>query len=104
MASYELDISDLAYQDMRSIAAYIAHELKNIDAAKKLLDSIDEVILGLSEMPARNEIVHNDRLAKQGIRKAQAQNHLIFYAVDEQERCVHIVRIHYGRQDWSSIL
>lgn len=53
MDDYIIKISARAAEDIDNIYCYLADEFKDIGAAKKHADLLEEVILGLKSMPYR---------------------------------------------------
>jgi toxin ParE1/3/4 len=51
--SWNIEIADAAYQDLRDIYAYIAFELRSPDDARNVLRRILSEIATLDEMPSR---------------------------------------------------
>lgn len=104
MKSYKVLITQPAANDLQSIAGYIANELREPAAAKKLVGRIRDAVMSLAELPTRHALVADGRLAVQGIRKLIVGNYIIFYIVDERATIVTVVRILYSRRDWASLL
>ena len=77
MKSYKVRMTRPAAKDLEDISAYIANELREPAAAKKLVSKIKEAALGLG-MPTRYALVTDERLALQGIRKLMMGNYIIF--------------------------
>lgn len=101
---YKVVITNPAEEDLRKAISYIANDLKNIVAAKNLLDEVERTINSLSEMPNRFHIVDDELLASQGIRMVQIKNYLAFYVVREEAKSVTVLRFLYARRDWMNIL
>jgi len=104
MSSYNIEITKPAEKDLYEIGRYIANELLAPDKAVKTIDKIASEIFKLEEMPYRNAIVDDDKLASQSIRKLLIDNYIVFYVVNEEKKKVTVVRILYKRRDWINIL
>ena len=104
MKSYKVRMTRPAAKDLEDISAYIANELREPAAAKKLVSKIKEAALGLGEMPTRYALVTDERLALQGIRKLMMGNYIIFYVISEEDAAVTVVRILYSRRNWAGLL
>lgn len=102
--SYQIRVTRSAERDMGNAYDYIGLTLKTPSAADRLLDTAEEVIDGLAEMPARNAVADDPVLASWGIRFAIVMNYLVFYVIDEPTKTVHILRFLYGKRNWVSIL
>jgi len=104
MSNYNVIMTHSARDDLNGISLYIAKELKEPAAAKKLIGKIREAVLNLKEMPTRHSVVSDKNLAIKGIRKIVVDNYLVFYVIFEEEKAVAIVRILYGRRNWANLL
>lgn len=101
---YRLEISRSAQQDLDDAARYIALQLRNLPAARNLLQQAFQAIDSLEEFPARFPVVRDPVLAGLGIRFLPVQGYLAFYRVDEAAQTVHILRFLYGKSNWSALL
>lgn len=104
MSNYSIEITGPAEYDLYQIGNYIAKELLEPELAQKVVGKIGNIIFNLDEMPLRNGLVADERLARQGIRKILIDNYIVFYIVDEEHKVVTIVRILYSRRDWINML
>lgn len=104
MSRYNIEITEPAENDLYEIGSYIAKELLEPDIAKKVVDKVGNAILSLEEIPMRNAVVADERLALQGIRKFIVDNYIVFYIVTEEHKTVTIVRILYSRRDWINLI
>ena len=102
--SYTIHITATAERDLLKAADYIEFSLKNPDAADHLLDTVDEQISSLAEMPQRYRIVDDPVLSSWGIRFIKVNNYLAFYTIDENKQLVIIVRFLYQKSNWAFIL
>jgi plasmid stabilization system protein ParE len=104
MERYKVLITDEAKADIRAAARYIALELREPETAGKLLDRFDEEITSLETMPLSHGLVHDERLAEQGIRMTTVGKYLLFFQADRDAFTVTILRVLHGRRDWIGIL
>lgn len=104
MCSYNIQITQPAEEDLYEIGIYISKELLQYETAKKVISKIAKVINSLEDMPLRNALVADERLAYEGIRKIMMDNYIILYVVNEKDKIVTIVRILYNRREWISLL
>lgn len=104
MDRYSIDITEPAEIDLIKMGEYIAIELLEPSIAQKVVNKIVDAVLELEELPFRNALVADEKLAKQGIRKIIVENYMVFYIVTEESKTVTIVRISYGRRDWINLL
>ena len=104
MITYNIQITEPAEKDLYEIGAYISNELLEPETAKKLVSKIAKGILTLEDMPLKNAIVIDDRLADKGIRKILVDNYIVFYIITEESKIVTIIRILYNKRDWLKLL
>ncbi len=104
MKGYKVLMTQPAADDLKSIAAYIANELREPSIASKFVDKIKEVVMSLSEMPARHSLIADENLAILKIRKIMVDNYIIFYIISEKDATLTVIRILYGRRDWINLL
>lgn len=102
--TYRLVITDLAEADLRDIADYIANELLEASTARKMISKIAEFVFQLEHMPFRNGLVRDERLAASGIRHLLVESYIVFYVISDKEETVTIIRILYGKRNWTSLL
>jgi toxin ParE1/3/4 len=104
MNKYDIEITEPAENDLIEIGHYIKYELLEPQIALKTIDKISSKILELENMPLRNELVNDERLAIQGIRKLVVNNYIVFYNVSEKFKMVTIIRILYAKRNWLELL
>lgn len=104
MESYKVFMTKSAAEDLKSIASYIAYDLKEPAVAKKLVERIKVSVTSLAKLPLRHNLVADENLAAQGFRKTMIDNYIVFYIVSEKDKIVAVVRILYGKRDWIHLL
>lgn len=104
MDKYKIEITEPAENDLRPIGIYLAKELQEPDTAKRVVYKIGEAIMKLEELPLRNGLVSDERLALKGIRRIIIDNYIVFYITNEHIKLVTIVRILYNRRNWINLL
>ena len=103
MKRYSVIYSPAAWQDLRSIAAYISFALNAPAAAKRQVSRIRNDIRSLETLPLRYARVENSSWSEFGVRRMPVNRYLVFYRVDEASASVIILRIVYGGRDLNSI-
>ena len=91
MKQYRIEMTELAEQDLENAGDYIAYQLKNPDAAERIVRGIRKQVNLLTNFPERNELDEDESLAELGVRKDYYRNYKIYYVIDED--IIHIVRI-----------
>ncbi len=104
MSNYKLFMSESAATDLQNISDYISRNLMEPEIALKTISKIKVATMGLEYMPHRHELVSDERLYTQGLRKIIVDNYIIFYTITEIDKRVIIIRILYGKRDWINIL
>lgn len=104
MSRYDIHITEPAENELYEIKRYIEEELLEPGIARKMVNKIAISINTLEEMPFRNSLVADERLAKQRIRKTMVDNYVVFYCFDDKYKIVTIIRILYGKRDWINLL
>ncbi len=104
MESYKVFMTESATQDLNGLSSYIVYDLKEPSVAKKLVEKIKDSVMSLATLPLRHNLVSDENLASQGLRKTMVDNYIIFYIVSEKDKTVAVVRILYGRRDWIHLL
>ncbi|EYE87792.1 translation repressor RelE [Fervidicella metallireducens AeB] len=104
MSAYDIQITEPAERDLYEIGVYISKEFLEPETAKKVISKIAKGINSLENMPLRNSLVADDRLANKGVRKIMVDNYIVFYIVTEESKTVTIIRILYNRRDWINLL
>ena len=104
MGKYRIDVSKPAENDLRDIVRYISSQLEAQMTALNMMDTIEEAIMGLADMPHKYPLVTDNHLATMGYRKLFIKNYIVFFTIDEKAKVVDVERILYARRDWLSIL
>lgn len=101
---YKLRITNDAKCDIDDIISYIANELKNPIAADNLLTEIELSFDTISYNPFAFPLCNDKRLRDGGYRKINVKNYIVFYRVDELNSIVYIMRVIYGRRNYTEII
>ena len=99
--SWNVEIADAAYQDLRDIYAYIAFELRSPEDARNVLRRILSEIATLDEMPNRFRPYPREPLASQGVRVMAVGNYCVYYVA--RDEVVSVGRILYSHRDTDAV-
>lgn len=91
MHHYNIEITDLAEQDLENAADYIAFHLKNPSAAANTVKGIRKQINTLQTFPERNELDDDPILSDFGVRMDYYKNYKIYYIVEKDT--IFVIRI-----------
>ena len=69
-----------------------------------MMDTIEEALTKLADMPDSYPLVRDDRLASMGYRRLEVKNYTAFFTINDKERVVDVERILYARRDWANLL
>lgn len=101
---YKLIITSTLHEELDSIILYISDNLKNPTAATRFLDEVSKCYGHLKTNPQIYGFCSDDRLRKQGYRKAVIKNYILVYRVDEKIDVVYVLHIFYGRRDYEKLI
>jgi len=104
MSDYEVYLSKPAENDLREIVNYISSQFLAPMTAQTMLETFEDAIAGLADMPAGYPQVTDERLLSMGYRKLFVRNYIAFFTINEKEKTVAVERILYARRDWIHIL
>jgi addiction module RelE/StbE family toxin len=104
MANYRIEISAPAEDDLRDIVRYISAQFAALETALGMLETIEQAILQLADIPQKYPLVRDERLAMLGYRKLVVKNYVVFYTIDEATQIVDVERVLYARRNWQSLL
>ena len=100
--NFSLRYSPLFHDDLDKIIDYIALELKNIAAAKQLINDIEAAIKQQQAHPLQYATYKSINKRRNPYRRIIVGNFLIFYVVIDDAMIIR--RILYGRRDIRKIL
>lgn len=100
MDKYKIFMYPRAYRDIDGIYTYIAENLKEREIALKMVDTLEEAIYSLTQMPQRGSIRRVGAYANKGYRQLFVKNYIIIYTVKQEEKEVHIVTIRYAASNF----
>lgn len=92
---YAVKLLPRAYRDLDSIYAHIAETLTEPVIASKLVDSLEEAIFSLENIPLRGALRKTGAYANRVYRQLFLGNFTLLYRVDEVKKQVIIVTVRY---------
>ncbi len=104
MVKYRVDLSEPAEEDLRDIVRYISAQLFVPITAIKMMETIEDALSKLSDMPHGYPVLRDDRLASMGYRRVDIKNYTAFFTINEKEKVVDVERVLYARRDWGNLL
>ena len=100
--NYQLKILPLYEDDLNEIVTYIAVNLKNPTAAKKLIDDVEKAIYKRLQYPLSFEPYRSINPHPHDYYQIQVRNFTVFYVVIEN--VMEVRRIVYSRRDLTNII
>ena len=104
MQKFEVIILPLAEKDIIENTDYIFYEKQAPDTALALLNGFYDTIEKLRVMPYQHEVDEDEELAFLDIRKCYYKKYKIYFYVNEETRCVYILRVLHMLRDSKNIL
>ena len=105
MRSYRVEYLPVAREDIVGIASYVAGELRNPSAARRLSHDLVSGAESLAEMPYRQPVYRAAGPLRHEYRCLRVGNYVVFYWVEEDpEPVVTVARVLYGRRDVGTLL
>ena len=101
---YDLKITKEAYKDIDDIVSYISGVLKNPIAASNFLKEFEKNCETIAFNPESYAYCNDARLKETGYRKFSIKNYIVFYRVGKSENVVYIMRVVYGRRDYTNLI
>ena len=99
MNKYRIWYTPLAVDDLDLAFSYIAQE--NLQAAKELLDKLENAVLQLKDFPYLGVVFPNKETYEvTGYRYLAVDAYVIFYRIDDVQKEIQIARVFHSRQNW----
>ena len=100
MDNYHIELSIVAFTQLKTIGDYITYVLLEPDTSRRLIRALRSSISNLSTFPYRYPLFDQIR----NIRCMSYKNYNIFYCIDENLKTVSIQAIGYNKRNWIHIL
>jgi addiction module RelE/StbE family toxin len=92
---YIIKLLPKAYRDLDEIYHYISKELLALETAESMINSIENAIFALEELPYRCSERKVGAYANKGYRQLFVKNYTIIYRIKEDKKFVVIVTVKY---------
>jgi plasmid stabilization system protein ParE len=99
---YSVVFTRAAQRDRDAVVEYLVRTLDNPGAAGRFLDELDAIIENVDSDPCMYEAVQEQRLHRQGYRKALFMNYVAVFRASCD--VVYIARIFHKKQDYARLL
>jgi plasmid stabilization system protein ParE len=104
MHTYDIKYLPLFEEDLADIVDYIVVSLKNPDAARDLLDTIEQALLDRAKCPLSFEPFDSAKKRPMAYYRIYVKNFTIFYVVFESDRIMEVRRILYSKRNVLNIM
>jgi plasmid stabilization system protein ParE len=94
---YAVKLLPRAYRDLDGIYEYIAGTLMEPGIAARLLDSLEEAIFSLENMPQRGALRTTGAYANKGYRQLFVGNFTVLYRIEDVKKMILIVTVRYAK-------
>ncbi len=100
---FEVEFTDECIEEMTEIYEYISNNLKEDNAAKKIMTEVTDKVLNLAYAPELYmKIGKVDRL-KREYHRMVVKNYVVLYTIDYEKQTVFISRMIYGRRNYLNL-
>ena len=97
---YEIEFTEGARDEIKTIYEYISKNLLNEDAAKRLMRKMRKNIMNLAKSPEIYvKIEKKDRL-KRNFRRMVVDNFIVLYTIDKYKKTIYISHMYYGKKNY----
>lgn len=102
--SYSLKITDEADELIDSIIYYLVYKLKSKQAARTLLEEMQNAYDAIAENPYLFQKTEDLYLKHKGYHKAPVKNYVILYTINESEKVVNISGVFHDLENYKNKL
>ena len=93
-------VTELAHEDLKSIVLHVKTTLQAPEAAAKFLSEVQRCYARLSNNPLIYTLCNDERMAREGYRRAPIKNYVFVFKVNEAQKLVIVYRFFFGAQDY----
>ena len=96
---YNVELTNLAQQQIMQIAEYIRDELKTPETAKRTVAGIEEKLRRLETMPERVVLIEMEPWHSKGVHKYIMGQYIAYFIIAEPEGIVRVMAVVLYRRD-----
>lgn len=97
---YKIVFTNDCRMEMDYIYSYITNNLYNQNAARRLMQKVEDSIQGLKEMPKSYPIIKKYAGLDFEYRRIIINNYAIIYTISEIEKTIYIVHMYYSGSNY----
>ena len=100
---YKFALTPLAEQDIDSVLEYISENLRNVKAARDMLDKIEETIEKACILPYGFPDCEIYFITDKNIRHATIDNYVMIYEINDEKKQLNVLRFRYAKMNFADI-
>lgn len=101
---FDVEFTEECIEQMTAIYEYISNNLKEDNAAKRLMAEVADRVLDLSNAPELYMKIGKVDKLKRDYHRMVIKNYVVLYTVDFEKKKVYISRMIYGRRNYLNLL
>lgn len=101
--TFEVEFTDECVEEIIEIYEYISNNLKEDNAAKRLISEVIDKILDLENTPELYMKIGKVNRLKREYYRMVVKNYVVLYTIDFEEKIVFISHMIYGRRNYLNV-
>ena len=97
---FEVEFTDECIEEMIEIYEYISNNLKEDNAAKRLMIEVSNRVLDLAYSPELYMKIGKVDTLKREYHRMVVKNYIVLYTIDYEKRTVFVSRMIYGKRNY----
>lgn len=102
--NYQVEFTDTAKEDLRSLAYRLAELSKDKELAKRFVRELQQSCKMLETFPESGALPRDRILRSSGYRFLVFKDYLTFYTIDKEKRFVYIAAVFNGKKDYMRVM
>ena len=98
--SFEVEFTDECIEEMAEIYEYISNNLKEDNAAKRLMEEVSKKVIELANVPELYMKIGKADKLKREYHRMVINNYVVLYTIDFEYKKVYISRMIYGKRNY----
>ncbi len=100
---FEVEFTDECIEEMTEIYEYISNNLREDNAAKRLMTEVTDKVLNLANVPELYMKIGKVDGLKKEYHRMVVKNYVVLYTIDFEKKTVFISRMIYGRRNYLNL-
>lgn len=98
--NYKIVFTNDSIEEMDSIYNYISRKLYAPNAARKLMEKVEEEVQSLKYTPQKYRVIKRFPEIDMEYRRIIIKNFVVIYTISEKENIIYIAHMYYGRSNY----